>query len=1346
MRTRFAFFITVFMLFSLFSFSIQAKVGKGYDVNYEQTRADEFTLQFQLQDFEVIDVEKNGIMYSKIKFLGNLNTQKKGWAELPYLHAAVQLSPDKNVNVEIVNSHFVEIDLSNPMLPSRGTIFRNQDPNSIPYEIDPASQVDQWYPELPVEGSEPFIIRDVRGENIYVYAFQYNAVQNKLRIYTDITIRIIENSDEPINPIASVNNVINREMHDVYSSMFLNYNQNPYRWTNEIGEYGEMLVIYTSRDATVIQPWITWKKEKGVKVHELQVATGTNVKTNIASEYSNNNNILYVLLVGDWADIKSDLGTSQNAPMDPMMGCVVGADNYYDIMIGRFSASTTSHVTIQGDKVINYEKNPDLAGTWYSYGLGIGSSEGSGIGDDGEIDYDHIDIIKDEKLLPYNYTTVNEGYGTPTTTSVVNFINAGLGVINYCGHGAHDYWVTSNYAVTNVNSSTNGSKLPFVFSVACVVGEFHNGSDCLAEAMLKKSGGGAVATWMATINQPWTPPMRGQDYANDILTEGFNYSTGSGSGTSTTYGKNMYGAITFNAGALMIAESTATNDWDTYKTWTIFGDPNFQVRTETPKAITNTNPIVTPGTYTTQITVSGSPFANALVSLYQAGTGTDQPFAGLTDASGNVTITHPYTGTVKLTVTGYNLATYSADHVVAVADPPVCDFSADQTNITAGDFVNFSDLSTNYPSIWDWTLTGGTPVSSSIQNPIVQYTTPGVYSVTLYCENMAGNDSETKTNYITVNAIASEPVADFVASETDIYVGQSIDFTDLSTNLPYEWAWTFSGGFPGTSSVQNPTGITYNAVGTYAVTLVATNAFGPGTETKTAYINVLESGSFSMDFEACADYSQDLTPWLSVDGDGLDTYGSADCDFPGESGPLGFMAFNPADAGFTAIASTHGGDRCGIAICPADASAADDWIISEQLTMGTGSSISFWVLTAKDNWGLEDYHVLVSTTDNVTTSFTAVVGGANQEAPNTWTEVTYDLSAYDGQDIYVAVHYTSVDKFMLMMDDITINTTFGPSMPTAEFSASPTTICEGGSVSFTDLSYGADSYEWTFAGGTPSSSTNANPVITYSTAGTYTVTLTVTNTEGDDTEIKTNYITVGAAAGLVVNITTTDATCYGEADGTATANVTGGTGSYTYLWHNFATTATIVGLTNGLVAVTVTDGNGCEATDTETILQPAQFLLVGINPIHEDYPGACNGTATVNVSGGVAPYTYMWSDGQTTNPATGLCSGVYYVTVTDYNGCYVTGVVTITFLDDISETLNSSFSIYPNPTNGIVNVVVENFEVDQIRIMDVTGRTVRLVNIEESITSIDMRRLAKGLYFFELTSGKTISTVRVVFE
>ncbi|HAP64134.1 MAG TPA: collagenase, partial [Cytophagales bacterium] len=169
---------------------------------------------------------------------------------------------------------------------------------------------------------------------------------------------------------------------------------------------------------------------------------------------------------------------------------------------------------------------------------------------------------------------------------------------------------------------------------------------------------------------------------------------------------------------------------------------------------------------------------------------------------------------------------------------PVANFSASATSITQGGSVTFSDQSTNGPTSWSWSFPGGSPASSSAQNPTVSYSAAGSYAVTLTATNADGSDSETKNGYITVTA-PTPPVADFTASATSITTGGSVSFTDQSTNSPTNWSWSFPGGSPANSSAQNPT-VSYATAGTYAVTLTATNAGGNDSESKSSYITVTD--------------------------------------------------------------------------------------------------------------------------------------------------------------------------------------------------------------------------------------------------------------------------------------------------------------------------------------------------------------------------------------------------------------------------------------------------------------------------------------------------------------------------
>lgn len=651
--------VTILFILAISSTSLSA--ANGYDVSYSQPMNDQINLDFDLGNYEIGHTVKNGVTYSTINFENDVTTKKNGFAELPFIHAAVQLSNTKNVTAGIVANDYIEYQLDYPLLPSRGTIYRNQDPSSIPYEIADESIIDKFYPGNIAEAMEPFIIRDVRGSLVYVYPFQYNAQQNVLRVYENVIVTLTDNGSTPINPINNAPQSITRAMNSLYKTVFINYSET--RFDNELEEFGSILVIHTPRDADAIAPYIDWKREKGFTVYVEEVSTGTNVTSLVSTQYSSHNDILYVQLVGDWADISGT--TIGGTATDPTLGCVAGGDVYPDLIVGRFSAANAGQVTIQVDKTIGYEKTPELGGDWYSKGLGIGSSEGAGIGDDGETDTAHIDIIKEDKLLPFTYSEVAEAYGNPSMALVSGPVNDGLTIINYCGHGSTTSWVTSGFNNSAVNNLSNGDKLPFIISVACVNGDFQT-NECFAEAWLKKSGGGAVAMIASTINMSWAPPMKGQDYINDLLVGGYDYSAHPGqNGITTDVQKTTFGAVCLNGSILMVTEDYGGGLVE-LQHWTIFGDASLQVRTDTPELLSLSNTAVLMGVnFSTNITAGGSPVENTTVTLSQDG----ESFSGVTDINGDVTIIHGLdAGTCTMVVTGFNTETIYDDAVSVI--PP----------------------------------------------------------------------------------------------------------------------------------------------------------------------------------------------------------------------------------------------------------------------------------------------------------------------------------------------------------------------------------------------------------------------------------------------------------------------------------------------------------------------------------------------------------------------------------------------------------------------------------------------------------------------------------------------------
>lgn len=659
-------FITAFIPFLL---------AGGYQFDYERKSADVRQVNFTMEDFS-IDVQNiGGTLYSTIVFESSALTKKKGYAELPYAGATVMIDPVKNVNMIITPGEYEEIGLKAPLLPSRGVIYRDQDPSSIPFVIDPNSVTDSWYPGYMAEMTDPFIIRDIRGVSAYLYPFQYNAAKQVLRVYKSFKVELVQNNTNPVNPLLNEVSSINREMHGIYKSVFINYPDDfSGRDDLTVGEYGDILVITTARDESAIQPWIDWKRQKGYNVAKEVVVTGTEVNQLVQDAYDANNNLLYVQMVGDWADIQCET-LNFGAPMDPQVGCVAGNDEYADIAVGRISANSPADVTVQVNKIINYEKEPEAGGTWYSVATGIASNEGAGIGDDGESDWQHNDVIWNDKLDPFTFDNYNPIYDPGASSSMVsNAVNAGTSVINYTGHGSMTSWGTSGFSNSNVANLTNGNMLPWIVSVACNNGDFHQGT-CFAEAWVRKEDGGAVMMLAASISQPWDPPMRGQDYFMDVLIGGYDYTAyPDQSGISTEEQRTTVGAVVFNGLTLMTTESGGYSDWETAKTWNTFGDPSMQLRTATPIPPVLSSTVVMSGIpFTTMVTTGTGAFEGAMVALTQG----DSTYSGVTDVTGNVTINHNLDpGDALLVVTGFNLETIYDTITVIPPDGPYVIFDS----------------------------------------------------------------------------------------------------------------------------------------------------------------------------------------------------------------------------------------------------------------------------------------------------------------------------------------------------------------------------------------------------------------------------------------------------------------------------------------------------------------------------------------------------------------------------------------------------------------------------------------------------------------------------------------------
>lgn len=165
-------------------------------------------------------------------------------------------------------------------------------------------------------------------------------------------------------------------------------------------------------------------------------------------------------------------------------------------------------------------------------------------------------------------------------------------------------------------------------------------------------------------------------------------------------------------------------------------------------------------------------------------------------------------------------------------------------------------------------------------------------------------------------------------------------------------------------------------------------------------------------------------------------------------------------------------------------------------------------------------------------------------------------------------------------------------------------------------------------------------------AGNYQI--TITDAHGC---VLNHSLQINAPIPLANTFTTTDVSCYGGSDGMLASNVSGGNSPYSYLWSNGQSgSSQLSGLTVGVYTATVTDANGCTSQFSGQITSPSQLKPDGVIDNTTCY-GYDNGMVTLNVTGGVSPYTYLWSNSSSVNPLDSVTAGVYVVTVTDAHGC-----------------------------------------------------------------------------------------------
>jgi len=455
--------------------------------------------------------------------------------------------------------------------------------------------------------------------------------------------------------------------------------------------------------------------------------------------------------------------------------------------------------------------------------------------------------------------------------------------------------------------------------------------------------------------------------------------------------------------------------------------------------------------------------------------------------------------------------------------------------------VSFEDLSSLNTDFWLWDFPGGTPDQSGDPNPTITYDTPGTYDVTLTVINEVGSNTITMVDYIRVDPLPT-PGFTFVVN------GNTVDFTNTSTDAD-SYLWDFGDG---NSSVLVDPSHTYDVGGTYFVELKAFNECGEQTITQEVEINVVLVAEISADIlTGCAPLTVQFTDASST---GVDAWSWS---FPGGT-PNSSTEQNPS-----IVYNTAG-----------------TYDVTLEVTNATGSSTV-----------TESNYIVVN--DLPVAGFTNTTNGTTVDFTNTSTNAdsySWDFGDGNSSTLENPMHIYEVEGDYEVT--LTVSNDCGTEMitetvtaivvPIAGFSANITNGCAPLTVEFSNTSSGgtADAFSWSFPGGTPSTSTLENPIVTYQNAGQYTVELEVSNAAGNNTTTQTDYIVVntlpsanftGLTTGTIVTFTNTSSGAtafswdFGDGTGSDDTNPS----------HDFNT--------DGFYTVTLTAENDCgSVTYSET--------------------------------------------------------------------------------------------------------------------------------------------------------------------
>ena len=744
---------------------------------------------------------------------------------------------------------------------------------------------------------------------------------------------------------------------------------------------------------------------------------------------------------------------------------------------------------------------------------------------------------------------------------------------------------------------------------------------------------------------------------------------------------------------------------------------------------------------------------------------------------------------------------------------PFVNFWGAPVSIYEGQTVTYYDNSAgggNPISNWQWLFPGGTPSSYTGQTPpVITYSVSGIYDVTLTVTNSQSSQTLTRTGYINVSmqpygawleeasgfATASRGINFLSVVDQNTIWATAYDGSGTAANIQ-EFTKTTNGGTtwtPGTINIGNTAlGISMihafdantawlaaypNAAGQTGGVWKTTNGGTTWTRQNTAlynnaasFTNVVYFWNANIGFCMGDPINSEFeiynttnggTTWTPISAANIPNPLSGEYGYTREIEVVGNdvwfttnkgRIYHSTDKGLTFQVFQTPVTDFGSVVTPSFTSSSTGLIVVSDSVYKTFDGGATWNLLNTTGSVFSTGLCYIVGTDTVFStgagggtsgSSYSVDGGLNwnivDNAQHLFVEFINSLTGWSG---WFNTDATSQGMWKWYK----VNTSLF-----VDFSGSPVNACVGDTVNFTDLTTGGTpiSWQWSFPGGTPSTSTLQNPSVVYSAVGSYNVSLTVDDGNGPASKQTTGYINVLTTPSQPGPILGSAFPCQGANITYSVTNVP----NVFYTW-TVPTGWTGTSTTNSLLAtidtaagqVKVTADNVCGSSLQRTkYVTPTKLPVAGFTYI--DNQGTVSFTST---STNATSYSWNFGDlstGNTANPThTYTNVGNFLVTLIVTNSCgtdTITQVINITIIG-INEVIINNINIYPNPVKDMLFIDLNNSNLinSEISITDIPGNIVINNKIDKLNYSIDLSKLNKGMYFININNVNTYKFVK----